>query len=62
MNDVTALIFFSKGALDSLQEIITVACESPGASLLRLTSYQHFLWALDANKGISPNFEKSSPL
>lgn len=57
MNGVTMLIFPLKVALDSLQEIITVACESPGASLLRLISYQHFIWALDANKGISPNLE-----
>lgn len=36
-----------------MREIIQVACETPGESLNRFTSYQHLIWAAEANKGTS---------
>lgn len=34
-----------------VHKIVDIACEMPRASLLRLTPYQHLIWAMDAKRG-----------
>jgi len=36
-----------------VHRIIDIACDAPNTSLLRLTSYQHLIWAIEANRRTS---------
>ena len=45
------LIFSAQTTIKLVHKIIDIACDMPRAPLVRLTSYQHLIWAMDANKG-----------